>query len=77
MDEPYHRELHEVLRRKGWSHRRINRANALSYDYYYDKFNDREILFFEDESMQSFESDIRMKIRIFDEVTNNLFSENL
>jgi hypothetical protein len=76
MDEPYHRELHEILRRKGWAHQRVNRYDSLSYDHYYDKFNDREIFFYEDDSVQSFESSIKMKIRVFDEVTNNIFTEN-
>jgi hypothetical protein len=75
MTEPYHKELHEILIRKGWTYQRVNRSidGDTDYDYYLDKFNDREILFFEDETIQSFENGVMMKIKTFDEVTNNIF----
>jgi len=75
MNEPYHKQLHDILMKKGYRHMRVNRPNILCYDYYYDKFNDREIFFYEDESMQSFESDMRMKIKDFDDITDHIFSE--
>lgn len=73
MEEPFHAELHDILIRKGWEYQRVNRYENLSYDYYYDKFNNREIMFYEDESVNSFEQGQQMKIEIFDQITNRIF----
>jgi hypothetical protein len=77
MDEPFHKELHEILMRKGWEYQRIDRYRELSYDYYYDKFNEREIIFYEDESINSFEKEKQMRIQDFDKITDGIFSENI
>jgi hypothetical protein len=75
MDEPYHRELHDILIRKGWGHIRVVTYQNLSYDHYYDRFNNMEIMFYEDDSITSFEGSKKMKIEDFDRITNGIFAD--
>ena len=72
---PYHQQLHDILIRQGYSYRRlINRRR--NCDFYYDHFNKREISYYEDDSIESYENKIKMRIDTFDRVTHGIFSED-
>jgi hypothetical protein len=73
FQKPYHEELHEILLKKGYSHRK-------RYDSFFKKNNDtyskdgRTIIFWEDDHIMTAEKDgSELTLEIFSQETNNIF----
>jgi hypothetical protein len=75
FNNPYHVELHEILEKKGFTRRRLNKRVIVSYDMYtLDKWT---IIYYEDDTINIVdENGEEVSEELFNEITNGIFAES-
>jgi hypothetical protein len=74
---PYHLELHEILEKKGFLRKRMNKRIVVSYDTYNRNDDNITVVYYEDDTIQILNEDgEEVSEELFNELTNGIFAES-
>jgi hypothetical protein len=77
FNDPYHAELHEILEKKGYLRKRMNKRIIISYDTYNHPQNHITVVYYEDDSIDILdENGEEVSEEKFNEITDGIFAES-
>jgi len=77
FNDPYHFELHEILEKKGFLRKRMNKRIVVSYDTYNRNDDNITVVYYEDDTIQILNEDgEEVSEELFNELTNGIFAES-
>jgi hypothetical protein len=77
FNDPYHLELHEILEKKGFLRKRMNKRIVVSYDTYNRNDDNITVVYYEDDTITILNEDgEEVSEELFNEITNGIFAES-
>jgi hypothetical protein len=77
FNDPYHVELHDILEKKGFQRKRMNKRVIVSFDTYFRSDDNITVVYYEDDSIDVLdENGQEVSEELFNELTNGIFAES-